>query len=153
MCAPEACASIGMQASDFVNRDAPRFGHAIDRGYTLAEARLAVAANQNPMPVRATPHRWHCGSQGLERVIGLKGKPFSACCLPCLGTASWDNCWRTTVSPHLERRISSRFSAVREAIWLGWQGSNLRMPVPKTGALPLGYTPAMRAPIAGRARM
>jgi hypothetical protein len=26
--------------------------------------------------------------------------------------------------------------------WLGWQDSNLRMPVPKTGALPLGYTPA-----------
>jgi len=25
--------------------------------------------------------------------------------------------------------------------WLGWQDSNLRMPVPKTGALPLGYTP------------
>ncbi len=26
--------------------------------------------------------------------------------------------------------------------WLGWQDSNLRMPVPKTGALPLGDTPA-----------
>gem|GEM_PF-3259381 len=26
--------------------------------------------------------------------------------------------------------------------WLGWQDSNLRMPVPKTGALPLGYTPS-----------
>jgi hypothetical protein len=25
--------------------------------------------------------------------------------------------------------------------WLGWQDSNLRMPVPKTGALPLGDTP------------
>lgn len=25
--------------------------------------------------------------------------------------------------------------------WLGWQDSNLRMPIPKTGALPLGYTP------------
>ena len=26
--------------------------------------------------------------------------------------------------------------------WLGWQGSNLRMAIPKTAALPLGYTPA-----------
>ena len=25
--------------------------------------------------------------------------------------------------------------------WLGWQDSNLRMAVPKTAALPLGYTP------------
>ena len=28
------------------------------------------------------------------------------------------------------------------SIWLGRQGSNLRMPVPKTGALPLGYAPS-----------
>ena len=30
-----------------------------------------------------------------------------------------------------------------EKNWLGWQDSNLRMPVPKTGALPLGDTPAV----------
>lgn len=30
--------------------------------------------------------------------------------------------------------------------WLGWQDSNLRMPIPKTGALPLGHTP-MNEPI------
>ena len=29
------------------------------------------------------------------------------------------------------------------SIWLGRQGSNLRMPVPKTGALPLGYAPSL----------
>ncbi len=29
--------------------------------------------------------------------------------------------------------------------WLGWQDSNLRMAVPKTAALPLGYTPARAA--------
>src|SRR5205807_9033171 len=29
--------------------------------------------------------------------------------------------------------------------WLGRKDSNLRMPIPKTGALPLGYAPA-RAP-------
>ena len=28
--------------------------------------------------------------------------------------------------------------------WLGWQDSNLRMAVPKTAALPLGYTPPGR---------
>ena len=27
------------------------------------------------------------------------------------------------------------------ADWLGWMDSNHRMPVPKTSALPLGYTP------------
>ena len=30
--------------------------------------------------------------------------------------------------------------------WLGWQGSNLRMAIPKTAALPLGYTPAGARP-------
>lgn len=29
--------------------------------------------------------------------------------------------------------------------WLGWQDSNLRMAIPKTAALPLGYTPRFRA--------
>lgn len=29
-------------------------------------------------------------------------------------------------------------------VWLGWQDSNLRMPVPKTGALPLGDTPIIK---------
>ncbi len=28
------------------------------------------------------------------------------------------------------------------SIWLGWQGSNLRMLEPKSSALPLGYTPS-----------
>ena len=30
------------------------------------------------------------------------------------------------------------------SIWLGRQGSNLRMPVPKTGALPLGDDPLIK---------
>ena len=59
----------------------------------------------------------------------------------------------TTVNPRIKNHGNPRVSAVFETIWLGWQGSNLRMPVPKTGALPLGYTPAVRAPIAVRARM
>ncbi len=43
---------------------------------------------------------------------------------------------------------------VPENTWLGWQDSNLRMPVPKTGALPLGYTPAgEERPIARHARV
>jgi hypothetical protein len=29
--------------------------------------------------------------------------------------------------------------------WLGWEDSNLRMAVPKTAALPLGYTPIRRS--------
>lgn len=33
--------------------------------------------------------------------------------------------------------------------WLGRQDSNLRMPVPKTGALPLGDAPAGSARLAG----
>ena len=31
--------------------------------------------------------------------------------------------------------------------WLGWQGSNLRMPASKAGALPLGDTPIFRLTI------
>ena len=34
---------------------------------------------------------------------------------------------------------------LRRGGWLGRQDSNLRMPVPKTGALPLGYAPLPRA--------
>lgn len=37
---------------------------------------------------------------------------------------------------------------VLEKSWLGWKDSNLRMPVPKTSALPLGYTPAALARLA-----
>jgi hypothetical protein len=42
--------------------------------------------------------------------------------------------------------IRSSLSGTLRPAWLGRQDSNLRMPVPKTGALPLGYAP-MRAPI------
>src|SRR6185437_2353 len=35
--------------------------------------------------------------------------------------------------------------------WLGRQDSNLRMPVPKTGALPLGYAPAGARNVRGSA--
>ena len=34
--------------------------------------------------------------------------------------------------------------------WLGWQDSNLRMAIPKTAALPLGYTPTLTHSIATR---
>jgi hypothetical protein len=37
--------------------------------------------------------------------------------------------------------------------WLGRQDSNLRMPVPKTGALPLGYAPAGAPADAGERRL
>ncbi len=46
--------------------------------------------------------------------------------------------------------VRTDFNALKQQsgsanLWLGWQDSNLRMPVPKTGALPLGYTPARAA--------
>jgi hypothetical protein len=37
--------------------------------------------------------------------------------------------------------------------WLGRQDSNLRMAVPKTAALPLGYAPAAVFPLRGEARL
>ena len=48
----------------------------------------------------------------------------------------------------LIRRETVRFSEACDFSenWLGWQGSNLRMSVPKTDALPLGYTPAGARP-------
>ena len=36
---------------------------------------------------------------------------------------------------------SSHFPLTMPSGWLGRQGSNLRMPIPKTGALPLGHAP------------
>src|SRR3954466_10176998 len=39
---------------------------------------------------------------------------------------------------------------LRFSRWLGRQDSNLRMPVPKTGALPLGDAPAGAAAYSGR---
>ena len=45
------------------------------------------------------------------------------------------------------RHISSdtQSGVARNAVWrwLGWQDSNLRMAIPKTAALPLGYTPTV----------
>ena len=42
--------------------------------------------------------------------------------------------------------------AIIPSCWLGRQDSNLRMPVPKTGALPLGDAPAGRLRLTGRGR-
>ena len=42
--------------------------------------------------------------------------------------------------------VSGMWGCCNEGInqkWLGWQDSNLRMPIPKTSALPLGYTPTI----------
>ena len=38
---------------------------------------------------------------------------------------------------------------MKEEEWLGWQDSNLRMAIPKTAALPLGYTPTVAVSITG----
>ena len=40
---------------------------------------------------------------------------------------------------------------IMEKLWLGREDSNLRMAVPKTAALPLGYAPASRQWTAKRA--
>src|SRR5438552_2404153 len=51
----------------------------------------------------------------------------------------------------LDQRLS-RFERKKVRDWLGRQDSNLRMPVPKTGALPLGDAPA-GGPLGGRAAL
>ena len=38
-----------------------------------------------------------------------------------------------------KNRGNGRLVGLLRSIWLGRQDSNLRMPVPKTGALPLGH--------------
>src|SRR5262249_37612252 len=43
-------------------------------------------------------------------------------------------------------KLNYRLKSVPLEVWLGRKDSNLRMPVPKTGALPLGYAPASGAP-------
>ena len=44
----------------------------------------------------------------------------------------------------------ARFRATTcDQCWLGREDSNLRMAVPKTAALPLGYAPAARGPYSG----
>ncbi len=61
---------------------------------------------------------------------------------------------RTQSDGHRPARLPAR-SPDPENCWLGRQDSNLRMPVPKTGALPLGDAPAggaLLAERAGRAR-
>ena len=44
----------------------------------------------------------------------------------------------------LKRQVLCRLSYW--VTWLGWQGSNLRMPESKSGALPLGYIPSKWTP-------
>ena len=56
----------------------------------------------------------------------------------------WGSTWGTLagvtiVKLHVGQDVTSSASN-----WLGWQDSNLRYAVPKTVALPLGYTPTVR---------
>ena len=39
-------------------------------------------------------------------------------------------------------RGEDEFEEQLRSIWLGRQDSNLRIPIPKTGALPLGHAPS-----------
>ena len=56
--------------------------------------------------------------------------------------SAWDSCWGQLRFRFGRIRGIPGFLWVSGACWLGWQDSNLRMAVPKTAALPLGYTPA-----------
>src|SRR5690606_5549770 len=58
-----------------------------------------------------------------------------------VGTVTGPQAWPRTVE-------NSLISMTYWKVWLGRQDSNLRMAVPKTAALPLGYAPATRADIA-----
>ena len=44
-----------------------------------------------------------------------------------------------TIATHLGSNCEG--NPTKSEIWLGRQDSNLRMPIPKTGALPLGHAP------------
>ena len=50
-----------------------------------------------------------------------------------LATANGRRQFGTRGSPDVNRQCNEE--------WLGWEDSNLRMAIPKTAALPLGYTP------------
>lgn len=41
----------------------------------------------------------------------------------------------------LREPLSSMTNMQDQPGWLGWEDSNLRVPIPKTGAVPLGYIP------------
>ena len=70
-------------------------------------------------------------AQRLEDYMSEMGAAGEKALVEALGGASrsWPAFWP---------RESDRHS---NAGWLGRQDSNLRMPIPKTGALPLGYAP------------
>ncbi len=46
-----------------------------------------------------------------------------------------------TAYPHMSLEACEIIVEYSGKNWLGWLDSNQRMPIPKTGALPLGYTP------------
>ena len=54
-------------------------------------------------------------------------------------------CRSCAINGSLREAIRGTTSAIRDLTedWLGWQDSNLRYTVPKTAALPLGYTPTV----------
>ena len=89
-------------------------------------------------------------SRTAKTILTGTGKPR--------GEDNFDHQWRETVvrarrtgcSPRRScgtrpKRTPGKRCDCIEIKWLGRQDSNLRMPVPKTGALPLGDAPAERA--------
>ena len=96
------------------NRKLPCFGFA-----ELSASRMHAAWRPSIAPTTRNPHR----------------EAHSAC--PWLTQ-------HDAINPGNAGFVSglSQVDALRCKKWLGWQDSNLRMPIPKTGALPLGHTPA-----------
>ncbi len=72
---------------------------------------------------------------------------------PRVSQASVAPVCRSCATPgSLREAFRGNTSAIRDLKedWLGWQDSNLRYTVPKTAALPLGYTPTVECVLAKR---
>ncbi len=54
------------------------------------------------------------------------------------------------ITSQLLYQLSYAGKYITTVIWLGYQDSNLGMPIPKTGALPLGDTPAIEVGVVAR---
>ena len=67
----------------------------------------------------------------FQNFTALHRPPNTFCCTKHSGRSD----------PYHNKENTLRLKNLRVFSWLGWRDSNPRMPVPKTGALPLGDTP------------
>ena len=99
---------------------------------------LAALKKDNAEQVKRVGILWFPSKQGLRRQTGL----FHSSHLE-MPKHRVDINGRPTIALLLIVRQSP--APVLNKNWLGRQDSNLRMPIPKTGALPLGHAPSVRA--------